>query len=66
MPQMSSMDANFHAAQDIIYALQIPSPESPLVKLGNGHKETLSTLAKIFRKENPPTVPARVPFREVV
>ena len=38
MPQMSSMDANFHTTQDLIYALQNPALEIPLVKLGNGHK----------------------------
>ena len=38
MPQMSSMDSNYHAAQDLIYALQNPSPTIPLVKLRHGHK----------------------------
>ena len=38
MPQMSSMDATYHAAQDLIYSLQNSPPASPLVKLGNGHK----------------------------
>ena len=47
---MSSIDANYHAAQDIIYALQNPAYASPLVKLGNGHKEALKDLADIFRK----------------
>ena len=45
MPQMSSMDATYHAAQDLIYVLQNPAPEIPLVKLENGHKESLKTLA---------------------
>ena len=45
MAQMSSMDANYHAAQDFIYVLHNPSPEILLVKLGNGHKEALKTLA---------------------
>ena len=44
MPQMSSMDATYHAAQDLIYALQNPTPASSLVKLVNGHKEELWTL----------------------
>ena len=44
MPQMSSTDETFHATQDIIYALQNTAPASPLVKLGNGHKEALSNL----------------------
>ena len=39
MPQMSSMDATTHAAQDLIYALQNPAPAIALVKLGHGHKE---------------------------
>ena len=38
MPHMSSMDATFHAAQDLIYTLHNPEPERPLVKIGNGHK----------------------------
>ena len=62
---MSSMDETYHAAQDIIYELQNPEPASPLVKLGNGHKEALNTLPNIFRKANPPAVPPRVPVREV-
>ena len=45
MPQMSYMDATYHATQDLIYALQNPSPEISLVKLGNRHKEALRTLA---------------------
>ena len=52
---MSPMDATYHAAQDLIYTLQNPAPASPLVKLGNGHKEALKTLADIFRKANPPS-----------
>ena len=35
---MSSIDANFHATQDLIYELQNLAPENPLVKLGNEHK----------------------------
>ena len=37
IPQMYSMGATYHAAQDLIYALQNPAPASPLVKLGHGH-----------------------------
>ena len=62
---MSSMDSNYHSAQDIIYALHNPEPARPLVKLGNGHKEALKNLAEIFRKVNPPAVPPRLPVREV-
>ena len=65
MPQMSYVDATFHATQDLIYALQNPTPVIPLVKLGNGKKEALRTLAEIFRKANPPAVPLRVPVREL-
>ena len=54
MPQMSSMNATYHTAQDLIYAIQNPAPVIPLVKLRNGHKEALNTLAEIFRKPNPP------------
>ena len=66
MTNMSSKDATFHFAQDLIYAQQNPAPASPLVKLGNGNKEALRTLAEIFRKSIPPEVPPRVPVREVV
>ena len=63
MPQMSSTYATFHAKRYSINALQNPSPEIPLVKLGNGHTETLRTPAEIFKKANPPAVPPRVPVR---
>ena len=62
---MSSMDATYHAAQDIIYSLQNPKPSNTLVNLGHGHKEALKTLADIFIKANPPVAPPRVPVREV-
>ena len=65
MPQISSMDATYHAAQDIIYVLHNSAHASTLVKLGHGHKESLKNLADIFRKANPPVVPTRVPVREV-
>ena len=65
MPQMSSTDATYHAAQYLIYALHNPAPASHLVKLGHGNKEALKDLADIFRKANPPAVPPRVPVREV-
>ena len=67
MLQMSSMDATYHASQDLIYALHNPSTASPLLKLGHGHKEALKTLYNIFIKEKKtPAVPPRVPVREVV
>ena len=65
MPHMSSMGATYYAAQDLIYALQDTALVILLVKLMNGHKEALKTLAKIFRKANRPPVPLRVPVREV-
>ena len=65
MPQMSSMIANYHDAQDIIYALQNTAPARHLVNLGHGQKEALKILANIFRKANPSVVPLRVPVREV-
>ena len=58
------MDATYHTAKDIIYALQNPAPASPLVKLGHGHKESLKTLTNTLRKANPPAVPQRAPVRE--
>ena len=65
MPKISSIDATFYAAQDLIYALHNPAPESPLFKLVNGNKEALRTPAEIFRKANPPAAALRVPAREV-
>ena len=41
MPQMSSMDATYHAAQDLINEIHHPEPTSTLLKLGDGHKEPL-------------------------
>ena len=41
---MSSTDATFHTAQNIMYALHNPAPEIPLVKLVNGHKKALRTI----------------------
>ena len=63
MPQISSTDATFHAAQDFIYALHNPAPASPLLKLGNGQTEALRDLAEIFIKSKTPEVPLRVPIR---
>ena len=63
---MSSMDANYHATQDIIYTLHNPELAIPLVKLVNGHKEALKTLEDISIKANPPAVPPRVPVREII
>ena len=64
MPQMSSTDATFHAAQGLICALHNSAPVNPIVKLVNVHKKALSTLENIFRKATPPpSVPPRVPVR---
>ena len=54
MPQMSSTDATFHAAQGLIFALHNSAPVNPIVKLVNVHKKALSTLENIFRKATPP------------
>ena len=62
---MSSMYETYHAAHDIIYALQNPAPSIPLSKLRNVHKEAFKTLAEIFRKVKPPEVTTRVPVREL-
>ena len=62
---MSSMDATYHAAEYLIYALHNPAPESTLVKLGHWQKKALQTLFDIFIKSNPPVVPPRVTVREV-
>ena len=45
MPNMSSIDAKFHAAEDLIYALKNTAPANPLAKLVNGYKEALRNLA---------------------
>ena len=39
MPQMSCMDATYHAAQYLICTLQNPAPIIPLVKLGHGERD---------------------------
>ena len=65
MPQMSSVDATYIDAQDIIYPLHHLAPETPLVKLGNVQKEALRNQADIFIKLNSPTMPPRVPVREI-
>ena len=51
---MSSTDAAFHSARDLMYALPYSEPEILLVKLGNVNKDLLSTLAEIFRKAKKP------------
>ena len=61
---MSSVYETYHSTPDLIHALQNPAPASSLLNLGNGHKESLKTLADIFRKVNPPAEPSRVPVRE--
>ena len=63
MTKMSSKDANVHSAKDLIYALQNPSPEIPLVKLVNGHKYSFMTLSEIFRKASALAVLPRMPVR---
>ena len=60
---MSSTDATFHSARDLMYALPYSEPEILLVRLGNVHKDLLSTLAEIFRKAKNPGVPPRVLVR---
>ena len=61
MPNMSSINATFHAAQDLIYAPQNISQEIPQVKLGNVNKEALRTLSETSIKSIRPAVPLRVP-----
>ena len=61
MPQLSSTDATFHAAQYLIYSLQNPAPLISLVEIRNGNKEALVTLAEIFRTATPPAIPQRIP-----
>ena len=59
------MDATYHSAQYLTYTLYNTVPTRPLLKLGNGNKEALNTLAYISRKANPPAAPPRVPVRSV-
>ena len=66
IPKMSSIDAKFHAAQDLIYALYNPAPSIPISKLVNGNKEALRTLAEIFIKYSPPEILLRVTVGEIV
>ena len=63
MLDMSSKDATFHATQYLIYALENPATEIPIVKLVNGNMEELRNLAEIFREAIPPAVPPRVSVR---
>ena len=58
MPKMSFTDDAIHTAQYLIRALKNTAPASPLVTLGNSHKETLISLANIFEKS---TLSARLP-----
>ena len=63
---MSFIDATFHDAHDLIYAIQNLAPSNPLSKLGNGYKEVLRTLAEILNKASPPEIPLRVRVREIL
>ena len=65
MPHISSIDATICAADDLIYALQNPAPESQLFKLGNGKKGGIEYPRGNIQKIKPPEVPPRVPVREV-
>ena len=47
---MPSTDAGIHAAQHLFHKLQNISAASPLVTIGNTHKEALITLAFLFDK----------------
>ena len=48
MPKLSSEDAATAAANDLIAALQKPSPALPYLKLGSTHTTALKELATIF------------------
>ena len=64
MKKMSYIDAKIHATQDFICAIKNTSPDSPLVKLANSHKEAYISLKEIFRKTTSPAVLSRVPIEE--
>ena len=61
---MSSTYATIDSAQDLIRALHHPSPEIPLVALGNSHNESLRSLVEIFGKATSPAVTPSLPVRE--
>ena len=63
MPKMSSTDAKIYATRYLIHSLHNPSPEIPLVALGNPQKEALRYIADISVKATSPAVPLRVPVR---
>ena len=60
---MYSTDAETHALQDLIHAIQNPAHARPILKLGNEHKEALRYLGEIFGKSPPPEISPRVPVR---
>ena len=62
MPKISSIDDTIHAAQDLVFVLQYPSPVVPLVTLVNAHKEALISLAALILKATYLAEPLRVPI----
>ena len=69
MPQMSYMDATYHSAQDLIYAMQYTAPASPLLKLGQKKLQEVKqegTQMKRAMQSKPITnaEPLRVPILE--
>jgi hypothetical protein len=63
MPKTSSADAATRAAQDLIHALDNPSPAAPFATLGADQLHAIRKLAEIFQTTTtqPPTVPLHNP-----
>ena len=55
MPNMSYIHATFHAAQDLIYALQNPEPESPLEKTNKLTQVGIDYPSINIQKSHPPS-----------
>jgi hypothetical protein len=66
MPKLSSADAATHAAQDLIAALQNPSPAAPFHPMGDAQLTALRQLATILGTSTarPRVAPAMQPQRE--
>ena len=64
MPKLYSTNAPILSAEDIIHELRNPAPISPLVTLGNLHKEAMISLAEIFVKATSQELPLRVLIEE--
>ena len=60
IPKMVFTDAYTHTSHDLMYTLQNPAPEIPLVTLRNYHTSDLRDLVGIFDRGTPRSIPTRV------